>query len=339
MTYIKEMEKFFMNYRHYNRDYDREYGQGNNDSQHSSGGNNHNNNRHKRKRRMIIIIALFVVLLLIIIPLCMAACSSLSDGDAFNQSSSDSSGDTQQQQSQPSSLIAGEFSGEDPLAGLSSDDQPSSNASNSDDKPDYGNNPNVTNSIGEYQSSETSEMLRLVNFYNRLPSDFEPEITEINGGRKFSVLAAEALDQMIEDCNLAMGETQLWAQSTYRSYETQTKLYEKEIEEWEADGMTREEAEKKAATIVAIPGTSEHNTGLCCDFNTVSSDFADTQMYTWLIEHCHEYGFVERYPEDKQDITGIIWEPWHYRYVGIEAATEMKQNDWCLEEYHYYKGL
>lgn len=324
-----------MNYRHYNRDYDYEYGQGNNGSRNSSGRNNRNNNRRKKNRRMIVIIALFVILLLIIIPLFIAACSSLSDGDSYNESSVD----TQQEQSQPSSLIIGEFSGEDPLADLSSDEPPSSVASKSDDKPDYGHNPNVTNSIGEYQSSEMSEMLRLVNFYNRLPSDFEPEITEINGGREFSVIAAEALDQMINDCNEAMGKTQLWAQSTYRSYNTQTKLFDRKIEECEAEGLTREEAEIKASTIVAIPGTSEHNTGLCCDFNTVSSDFADTQMYTWLIEHCYEYGFVERYPQDKQDITGIIWEPWHYRYVGIEAATEMKENGWCLEEYHYYKGL
>lgn len=305
-------------------------------------GDNCRKNHRKKSHKAIISIALIIVMLL------MTACGFSSNGDSFvdsssdlsNDSSSNTSDDTQQESDQPSSTIEDGPNADDPLAGLTSDDtQTSSEASVPDNKPNYGSNPNVSNSIGEYQSNETSEMLRLVNFYNRLPSDFDPEITEINGGKKFSVLAADALQQMIDDCNQAMGKTKLWAQSTYRSYEKQTKLYEKEITKWENNGMTREEAEKKAATIVAIPGTSEHNTGLCCDFNTVTSDFADTKMYTWLIEHCHEYGFVERYPQDKQDITGIIWEPWHYRYVSVEVATEMKQNGWCLEEYHYYNNL
>lgn len=62
-------------------------------------------------------------------------------------------------------------------------------------------------------------------------------------------------------------------------------------------------------------------------------------MYDWLIEHCAEYGFIERFPRDKQDITGITWEPWHYRYVGVEVAQTIMQNGWCLEEYHYYNNL
>lgn len=320
-----------------NRYYDSENDQfGNNSISRDNCCKNHRKKIHKA----IISIALIIATLL------MTACGFSSNGDSFfdtssdlPKASSDTSDDIQQEPDQPSSTIEDDSNANDPLAGLTSDIQTSSEAPIPDDKPDYGSNPNVSNSIGEYQSNETSEMLRLVNFYNRLPSDYEPEITEINGERKFSVLAADALQQMIDDCNQAMGKTKLWAQSTYRSYEKQTKLYEKEIKKWENKGMTREEAEKKAATIVAIPGTSEHNTGLCCDFNTVTSDFADTKMYTWLIEHCHEYGFIERYPQDKQDITGIIWEPWHYRYVGVEAATEIKQNGWCLEEYHYYNNL
>lgn len=313
---------------------------------------------------------LLAILLTVVILMGMNSCGLQSDSDLFNQQSNNS----RPEHSQPTSHNDDDNSGNDPLAGLisgqpsssepsssseqsssqPSSDKPSSEQSSgkkpesskpsSEDSDRYENvgsdrNPNVTNSIGEYKSSEKSEILRLVNFYNRLPSDFSPAITEINGGKSFNVKAAEALDQMIADCNEAMGKTRLWAQSTYRSYSKQTKLYENEVKKWEDRGMSRKEAENKAATIVAIPGTSEHNTGLCCDFNTVSSDFADTEMYTWLIEHCHEYGFVERYPKNKQDITGIIWEPWHYRYVGVEAATEMKQNGWCLEEYHYYKGL
>lgn len=164
-------------------------------------------------------------------------------------------------------------------------------------------------------------------------------MTELKNGKKFSVIAAAKLDEMIADCNKVCGSDALWAQSTFRPYRTQKKLYENEVDKWLGKGYSQEKAEETAATIVLPAGTSEHNTGLACDFNTITESFGKTKMYKWLIEHCAEYGFVERYPKDKQDITNIIWEPWHYRYVGEEVAREMTENDWCLEEYHYYKGL
>ena len=89
---------------------------------------------------------------------------------------------------------------------------------------------------------------------------------------------------------------------------------------------------------MAIPGTSEHHTGLAADIITVDyqvldEGFAETAAYQWLKENCTQYGFIMRYPKEKQDITGIIYEPWHYRYVGKNVAEKITANDWCLEEY------
>ena len=98
------------------------------------------------------------------------------------------------------------------------------------------------------------------------------------------------------------------------------------------------EAQKVGGTIVKRPGFSEHNCGLAMDVGgsgdyTLEQTFANTPAYTWLMEHCADYGFILRFPEGKEDITGVIYEPWHYRYVGVEAARYIMDNDLCLEEY------
>lgn len=128
----------------------------------------------------------------------------------------------------------------------------------------------------------------------------------------------------------------LWISSCYRSQELQQELFEREIADNIRNGMTSEEAESAAEVAVARPGYSEHNTGLAIDFNGVSPDFKDTKEYQWLQEHAAEYGFVLRYPEGKESITHIMYEPWHYRYVGVEHAKKMKELGMCLEEYLYY---
>ena len=102
--------------------------------------------------------------------------------------------------------------------------------------------------------------------------------------------------------------------------------------------LTYEQAADKAKTINAYPGTSEHELGLAADIVTPSyqmlnSDFDKTATFKWLKTHCAEYGFILRYPKEKQDITRIIYEPWHYRYVGKEAASEIYSQGICLEEY------
>ena len=98
-------------------------------------------------------------------------------------------------------------------------------------------------------------------------------------------------------------------------------------------GMSEEEAKKEAATRVAIPGTSEHHLGLAVDINSVETSFENTKAFKWLQKNAENYGFVLRYPKDKKAITKIIYEPWHYRYVGVEHAKEMNRLGLCLEEY------
>ena len=98
-------------------------------------------------------------------------------------------------------------------------------------------------------------------------------------------------------------------------------------------GCSEEEALKGAATEVARPGTSEHNLGLAVDFNSVEQNFENTEAFNWLNKHCTEYGFILRYSASTQDITGVIYEPWHYRYVGKENAKKIMKSGLTLEEY------
>ena len=98
-------------------------------------------------------------------------------------------------------------------------------------------------------------------------------------------------------------------------------------------GLSRKEAEKKAATVILPPGTSEHNLGIAVDICNTKSSFAQSREYAWLEKHAHEYGFILRYTAQKQSVTGIIPEPWHWRYVGVEYAKKIKDSGLCLEEY------
>ena len=117
--------------------------------------------------------------------------------------------------------------------------------------------------------------------------------------------------------------------SPFRSYAIQNDLFQKQVARVGGD-------EQKAATIVARPGTSEHNTGLCADFNMADDAFESTPMYAWMCEHAQDYGFILRYPKDKQNVTGVIYESWHWRFVGINNAKEMNRLNMCLEEYVEY---
>ena len=121
--------------------------------------------------------------------------------------------------------------------------------------------------------------------------------------------------------------------SGYRSVERQTRNFERKINYYIDQGYSKVEATQEAATIILPPGTSEHNAGLAMDICSLEQNFEDTKEFEWLCENAADYGFILRYPEDKQDITKIIYEPWHWRYVGVEAAKEMKASGECLEEY------
>ena len=126
--------------------------------------------------------------------------------------------------------------------------------------------------------------------------------------------------------------------SAYRSYKKQTTLFNNKVQKYMNQGLSKVEAEKKAKLSVAYPGTSEHHTGLAADimasyYPTLDEKQAETPEAKWLMANCHKYGFILRYPNDKTHITGIIFEPWHYRYVGVEAATEIMEKGLTLEEY------
>lgn len=121
--------------------------------------------------------------------------------------------------------------------------------------------------------------------------------------------------------------------SGYRSVERQTRNFENKIQKYINDGYSKIEATQMAATIILPPGTSEHNAGLAMDICSLYESFENTEEFEWLSENAADYGFILRYPEDKQDITKIVYEPWHWRYVGVEAAKAMKASGQCLEEY------
>lgn len=184
---------------------------------------------------------------------------------------------------------------------------------------------------------EADWRLTLVNEDNPLSEDFEPETAEADGGYLFDIRAVEPLRALLQagrEAGLDLVVTSGW-----RSWAYQEQLFEDKVARVMAEtGLERAEAEEIAADEVARPGTSEHQLGLAVDIISnahpdLDEGWAETEEAVWLKEHCAEYGFILRYPPDKSDITGIVWEPWHFRYVGEEAAVYIMENDLCLEEY------
>lgn len=195
---------------------------------------------------------------------------------------------------------------------------------------------NVFSNIAE--SGKIDWRIRLVNKENPLTEDFDVELASIDGTRKFDKRAIEPLQQMIKDMK-SQGISNVWAQSTYRSIDYQKRLYQNSVNKYLARGKTQEEAENLTEEYINRPGTSEHHLGLAVDFNNVKEGFEDTKAYNWLQENASKYGFILRYPRDKEEITGIKYEPWHWRYVGQEHAEKMKNENLCLEEYVNRKVL
>ena len=179
--------------------------------------------------------------------------------------------------------------------------------------------------------------LILVNWEHPLPDGFSvPEFTQLRNGHAVDSRAYPALQAMMDDARAAGLQPLIC--SSYRTWYAQERLYEQEVQNWMDRGHIREEAMDRAAMWVARPGTSEHQTGLAVDIVDLSYQVLDEQQEStpvqrWLMAHCAEYGFILRYPADKSALTGISYEPWHYRYVGTEAAKEIMENGSCLEEY------
>lgn len=199
-------------------------------------------------------------------------------------------------------------------------------------------------SDGHYvQSAGAAWNLRLVNKWNQMTqaqSDQLPIAYYANGEYCDSRMA-EALSAMLS----AGSQYGLYVTSGYRSYGLQEELFENKIYRvQQAYGCGYDEAAAIAATEVARPGTSEHNTGLAVDLLydgcwELERYWEDGEAFDWMMAHCAEYGFILRFPDGAEDITGVIYEPWHYRYVGVEAATDIMSRGITLEQYLQERGL
>lgn len=177
--------------------------------------------------------------------------------------------------------------------------------------------------------------LLVVNRTNTLPEDFKVTLKDFKGERVDERIY-KSLEKMLDDA--AKEGIELTVCSGYRSVETQNVLFERKVKEWMDTGMGEEASVLETQKYLQPPGASEHHTGLAVDiispeYTTLDSGFADTDAYKWLEKNAAKYGFIERYKEDKEDITGVSFEPWHYRYTGVELAKKINASGLCLEEY------
>lgn len=181
----------------------------------------------------------------------------------------------------------------------------------------------------------TDWKLTLVNIDNALPENYQIELVDIDQYRKFDARAITELKNMIE-AERKSGASGMWVQSGYRSIEYQEEVFNKQVQEYISQGKTKKEAEELTLKIINKPGTSEHNLGLAVDFNYATEEFEETTAFKWLQENAENYGFILRYPKEKEEITKVTYEPWHWRYVGVENAKEINKLGYCLEEYIEY---
>ena len=184
-------------------------------------------------------------------------------------------------------------------------------------------------------SANDSEILWLVNRNSSLPSDYKPaDIVEYNGV-KLRDAAHNAFAQMLK-AMAQDGIHGLRLQSAYRPYSYQQAIFNQRVKELQAQGYDKLEAESNAAKSIQPPGASEHQLGLALDVSVdgkLTQAFAETPAGKWLETHSHHHGFVIRYPYSKTEVTQIVYEPWHLRYVGTPHATIMKHLNLTLEEY------
>lgn len=180
-----------------------------------------------------------------------------------------------------------------------------------------------------YTNMENTDMsdgyLIICNKYHTLKSDYVPNLVSLNGyGGGY--LEKEAAKHFKEMADAAKGEgIKVYNISGYRSYNTQKSLY---------NSYVSRDGKSKADTYSARAGTSEHQTGLATDINSVSTSFETTQTYKWLSKNAYKYGFILRYPKGKEYITGYMYEPWHYRYVGVNVAKIIYEKNITYEEYY-----
>ena len=201
---------------------------------------------------------------------------------------------------------------------------------------DGGTGGEVTSSADTLSSTEEGWSLVLINEVHPLDTEYRPELAEIVEGKFVDTRILKELTAMLED---AVDEgMNMYICSAYRDYEEQRQVFNTTMVDWINQGKSPLEAYEETKISVAVPGTSEHASGLALDivstqYGELDEKQAETAEAKWLAENCWKYGFILRYPPEKSAVTGIIFEPWHYRYVGKDAAKEIKEKDITLEEY------
>ena len=173
--------------------------------------------------------------------------------------------------------------------------------------------------------------LTLVNRWNPMLENINIEIVELSNGERVDKRIYPYLQEMFDDARAE--KIYPIVRSGYRTRQEQEDIYYDRLTGYQEQGLSEEEARAETELWVAVPGTSEHELGLAVDINADKIHSEGAEVYTWLKDHAHLYGFINRYPLNKTKITGISNEPWHYRYVGVEAATEIYEKGICLEEY------
>ena len=183
-------------------------------------------------------------------------------------------------------------------------------------------------------------LMVLVNHDHQMPADYTFDTKECGSATSINkTLQTPACDAFLQmQAAAAADGVTIWMQSGYRSVEYQTKLYTNKTNYYLNQGFDEATAKEKAAGIVNPPGYSEHNCGLAADLNSpehteLTEGFEDTAAFRWLQQHAGEYGFILRYPKGMEAFTEITYEPWHWRYVGVENAARINASGLCFEQY------
>lgn len=196
--------------------------------------------------------------------------------------------------------------------------------------PEYGSEVAANADVPTAKVPE-NRFLILVNRENKIPENYKIELTELSNGEAVDSEIYPDLQKMFDD----MREQGIYpvVGEGYRTIEKQQAIMEDKIRAYENEGYSRKKAEETAREWVAVPGTSEHELGLAVDINADKEKSDNQEVYDWLYQNAYKYGFILRYPIGKTMITGIDYEPWHYRYVGKEYAEEIHNSGLCLEEW------
>ena len=297
---------------------------------HSSNRRPQHGKRHTNNNKIIPII--IIVLLLIIVVIGAILLAKVISSDDSTSSASEASSNTSMQ-SEIDLQVSSQISSNESTSGTTSSDISSSQPSGGIDS---------RYAVGESSEPWNEWYLKIVSVKSPIDDSFDPPLSTINqsyaaySNMKFDSRAIGALEDMIAAA--ADDGVTLTVISSHRTVERQKELFNDKVRRVmnENPSLSREEAEAKAATEVTRPYTGEHHTGLAVDFNLAESWFEGTVQDKWLKSNAEKFGFVNRYPKNKQDITGIIPEAWHYRFVGAEHAKRMNELNMCLEEYVDY---